>query len=105
MKANGTTGTISNTGHLAIPYTEGITIATCTNNNWAAYPHFVVLDNGTYTSVSGESTGLFAETGADQFVATFSGYGDGAVIYANINKTNVMKGSELYYYIIPGGEA
>ena len=105
MKANGTTGAIGNTGYLAIPYTEGITISTCMNPGWSAYPRFVVFDNGTYSSVSGEQTGVSATTAADQYVATFTGYGEGAVIYTNINKVDLMKGekAELYYYTIPAG--
>lgn len=111
LKRDGTLFDTADGAYLAIPYVEGIEIATCTNANWSVetYPHYLVLDNGAYTPVAGEATGVTAVTGAAQFVATFTGYGSDAVIYANINKYKVMQGtdanSQLYYYIIPGGES
>ena len=50
-----------------------------------------------------------------QYIATFTGYGEGTVIYANIAERAYMQSDEnsssdvdsttFYYYTIPGGEA
>lgn len=116
MKPNGTTGAVSSAGYLAIPYTDGITIATCMNASWSTntYPRFVVLDGGTYTPILGEETGKTLKTGVNQYAATFTGYGEGAVIYANLAERTYMQSNKngptdvdtttFYYYTVPGGD-
>lgn len=115
LKADGATVSLSSTYHVAVPYTDGMSVSTGMNGGWntSTYPPFLMYDGSAYSApgfTKADSTTTVGGKAATQFTATLTGYSENAVVYVNIYSGDVdgsvetaMNNSGIYYYI-PGGE-